>query len=190
VPDIYVIGGPNGAGKTTSAIALMPELLECDEYVNADAIAAGLSPFKPDGAAIEAGRLMLARIHSLANKNVSFAFETTMASRSLAIFARGAAAKGYRIHVLYLWLRSPELAVARVAERVAQGGHSVPEEVIRRRYVSGLRNFMRLYLPICDAWTCYDNSDELAQLIANKEIAVNATVMIPNIWNAIVEAAQ
>jgi len=139
MPDVFLIGGPNGAGKTTCAMDLLPALLEREEYVNADFIAQGISPFNPDSTAMLAGRLMLERIRHLVKKNVSFAFESTMSSRSFVLFLEECRGRGYRISLVYLWLCSPNLAVARVADRVANGGHAVPEDVIRRRYWGGLK---------------------------------------------------
>ena len=145
-----MIGGPNGAGKTTIAMDLMPELLDCYEYVNADAIASALSPFRPNEVSIDAGRLMLKRIQELASRNLDFAFETTMASRSFVPFLKRCRNAGYFLHVIYIWLQSPELSIARVAERVASGGHFVPEDTIRARYSRGLDNFFKLYAPTAD----------------------------------------
>lgn len=163
---LFMIGGPNGAGKTTSALSLLPQILDCDEYVNADSIAAALSPFHPEATAIQAGRLMLDRIHSLAEQKRNFAFETTMASRSFEPFLKHCKEQGYKINLLYLWLESPELAVKRVAFRVKNGGHDVPEETIRRRYHRGLNNFLNLYVPLADDWFLCNNSLEIGTYIA------------------------
>lgn len=163
---IYMIGGPNGAGKTTSALQLLPDLLKCEEYVNADAIAAALSPFHPNSTAIQAGRLMLERIHTLAQQKKAFAFETTMASRSFWAFLQKCKSNGYEMTAMYLWLENYELAIKRVKLRVRNGGHSVPEDVICRRYTRGLKNFFELYLPLADNWHLYDNSKEKAEKIA------------------------
>lgn len=155
---IFVIGGPNGAGKTTSAKRLLPDLLQCDEYVNADAIAAALSPFHPESTAIQAGRLMLDRILYLASEKRNFAFETTMASRSFLPFLKKCKDNGYVINLLFIWLENVELAIDRVALRVKDGGHGIPEETIRRRYERGKSNFLELYLPLADTWKVYNNS--------------------------------
>ena len=176
MPRVYVIGGPNGAGKTTASMALFPDGLQCPEYVNADAIAAGISPFRPESVAMEAGRVMLRRIRHLAGARQDFAFETTMASRSFAPFLRECKEAGYTVHLLFVWLRSPELAIERVAHRVAAGGHHIPEEVVRRRYVRGIQNFVSLYLPLAEAWGCYDNSENDKVRIASK--AENGTITI------------
>ena len=132
--------------------------LEVTEFVNADTIAAGLSAFQPDSVAIAAGRIMLARMRSLAASRADFAFETTLASRSFAPWLARLQRGGYHVHVLFLWLRTADLAVGRVAERVRHGGHDVPADVVRRRYAAGLRNFFGLYMPIADSWQLLDNS--------------------------------
>lgn len=184
-----MIGGPNGAGKTTCAMTLLPEILKCREYVNADAIAAGLSPFSPERTAIRAGRLMVERIHSLAQMGQDFAFETTMASRSFAPFLRQCKQNCYSVSLLYLWLKSPLLAGKRVALRVSGGGHDIPRPVIRRRYYRGLRNFVNLYLPICDQWWVYDNSADKPELVAYREIGQGETFKLPDAWKQLVEMA-
>jgi predicted ABC-type ATPase len=166
MPRVFVIGGPNGAGKTTIAGGLLPEILECDEYVNADAIAKALSPFESDRAAFKAGRVMLESIHSLADRRKDFAFETTMASRSFAPFLRRCRDRGYEINLLFIWLRSVTLAQRRVAKRVRGGGHGIPNEVVRRRYQAGIRNFLKLYLPLADNWYLYDNSGPTTRPVA------------------------
>jgi len=167
-PFLYIIGGPNGAGKTTSAQKLLPDFLECNEYVNADVIAGGLSQFNPDSVAITAGRLMLTRIKELAQQKKSFAFETTLASRSFIPLIKNCSANGYTTHIVFLWLPNSDLAVQRVSVRVKKGGHSVSEVTIRRRYVVGLANLFRLYMPVVDSWTLYDNSMEVTELVARK----------------------
>lgn len=168
-PQLVVVAGPNGAGKSTLAPHLLSAAYPLSEYVNADRIALGISGLETQNAAIEAGRIMINRMRNLAKARASFAFETTMASRSFAPWISGLAETGYRIHVFYLWLRTPELAVQRVEERVRVGGHAVDAEVVRRRYKRGIVNFFRLYRPIANTWTVYDNSSsgELV-LIAEK----------------------
>lgn len=149
-PEIFVLGGPNGAGKTTTAQVLLPESLNVQHFVNADLIAKGLSPFNPEATAIVSGRLMLERVHGLRNRRETFAFETTLASRSWVPFLRESRVMGYLVHVIYIWLRSPELAIARVEERVKNGGHDIPPKTIGRRYARGLINFFSLYQPLAD----------------------------------------
>jgi predicted ABC-type ATPase len=166
MPNVYVIGGCNGSGKTTASLVVLPSILDCHEYVNADAIAAGLSPLNPDAMAILAGRLMLQRLRELMAAQVDFAFESTLAARSFVLFLQDCKAQGYLIHLAYFWLRSPELAIARVARRVASGGHDIPETIIRRRYDRSLQNLRELYLPLCDSWLIFDNSETRPEPIA------------------------
>jgi predicted ABC-type ATPase len=158
-PSIIVVGGPHGAGKTTATPFLLRDALGVREYVNADPIAAGLSAFAPESVAVAAGRVMLVRLDELARQHISFGFETTLASRSFAPWLRLRLAEGYAVHLVFLWLADPELALARVARRVELGGHSVPDDVVRRRYAAGLRNFFELYRPIMSTWQVFDNSD-------------------------------
>lgn len=155
---LYIIAGCNGAGKTTASYTVLPEMLGCKEFVNADEIAKGLSPFNPESVAIEAGRLMLQRMDDLLAEGADFAFETTLATRSYVKFIEKAHAKGYYVTLLFFWLPTPEQAIERVATRVREGGHNIPSEVIRRRYANGIRNLTALYTPICDYWTIYNNS--------------------------------
>ena len=157
-PQVIVISGPNGAGKTTAAQTLLRGSLRVPHFVNADWIARGLSAFEPDSVALEAGRLMLNRLKQLGESRASFAFETTLASRSFAPWICDLRHSGYRFALLYLWLRDPAQSVMRVAQRVSQGGHDVPEETVRRRYSRGLRNFFDLYQPLTTRWGFYDNS--------------------------------
>lgn len=182
-----MIAGPNGAGKTTASMDLLPDILRCEEYVNADAIAAGLSPFKVEEVAFVAGRLMLQRIHQLAKLGVDFAFETTGASRSFVKFLSDCKQSGYIVNLLYLWLENPELALERVATRVAKGGHNIPELIIKRRYKTGLSNLFTLYMPIADKWTLYDNSRNLPRLIAQKNIGHGLTINNKEIWQLLNE---
>jgi predicted ABC-type ATPase len=167
---VVVLAGPNGAGKSTVAPAMLKGALAVTEFVNADVIAQGLSAFGAEAVALEAGRVMLARIRELAERRVSFAFETTLASRSYAPWLRGLVASGYQFHLAFLWLPSADLAVARVRERVRLGGHDIPESTIRRRYESGLKNFFRLYQGLAATWRMYDNSERPpARLVASGE---------------------
>lgn len=158
MPQLYIIAGCNGAGKTTASYTVLPEMLGCREFVNADEIAKGLSPFNPESVAIEAGRLMLQRMDDLLSGGEDFAFETTLATRSYVKFVERAQTKGYFVTLLYFWLPTPEQAIERVATRVSEGGHHIPSDVIRRRYANGIRNLTTLYTPICDYWIIYDNS--------------------------------
>jgi predicted ABC-type ATPase len=156
-----VIAGPNGAGKSTTAPRLLQEALTVAECVNADPIALGLSAFRPQSVAMAAGRVMLARMRALARTRQDFAFETTLASRSFAPWLASLRVSGYHVHLAFLSLSGPDLAVARVAERVRQGGHDVPEPVVRRRFVTGLKNLFSLYQPLADTWQTFDNSTVL-----------------------------
>ena len=158
-PHIIVIAGPNGAGKSTTAPALLQGALKVTEFVNADIIAQGLSAFRPETAAFHAGRVMLERIHYLANERVDFAFETTLSSRTFAPWIEGLRQTGYDCHIVFLWLPSPEFAIARVQERVRMGGHNVPDKIVMRRYHAGIRNFFQLYQALTESWRFYDNSD-------------------------------
>ena len=166
MPKLYIISGCNGAGKTTASYTVLPEMLHCREFVNADEIARGLSPFNPENVVIEAGRLMLSRIRTLINDGADFAFETTLATRSYAGFVREAHRKGYHVTLLFFWLNTPELAVERVRMRVASGGHSIDEDTIRRRYAKGIRNLFDIYMDICDYWLIVNNSCSPHEIIA------------------------
>lgn len=187
MPNIYMIAGPNGAGKTTSALDLLPEVLECHEYVNADTIAAALSPFNPETTALKAGRLMLDRIHYLAAQKKDFAFETTGASKSFEPFLVNCKKQGYHVTVLYLWLHSTELALSRVASRVADGGHDVPAPIVHRRYYRGLKNFFRLYAPLSDEWFLYDNSNTTPSLVAQQPPNHDIIIFNETIWQILLK---
>lgn len=190
MPDIVVIAGPNGAGKSTAAPLLIGEQLGIAEFVNADVIAAGLSAFAPEKVAIEAGRIMLKRLHELAEAGADFAFETTLASRSFAPWiARLRLERAYQFHLLYFWLPDPEESVRRVAQRVQQGGHHVPDDVVRRRFGRGLANFLTLYGPIADAWALYDNS-AAARLVAKREPGSEPEIRDMEAWRMIETQAQ
>lgn len=166
MPNLYVISGCNGAGKTTASYTVLPEILDCEEFINADEIARGLSPFNPDKVAIEAGRIMLAKINEFLRKGLDFAFETTLSSKSFLNTIKRAKENGYEVTLLFFWLDSVELAIERVKTRVAEGGHDIPEKVIRRRYYSGIKNLFDLYMPVCDYWMITNNSTPNLELIA------------------------
>jgi len=157
-PSVVVLGGPNGAGKTTAAPRLLRGTLRVEEFVNADTLAQGLSAFRPEDAAVEAGRIMLQRLDVLESRRTSFAFESTLASRGLSRRLARVKDLGYRVHVLFLWLPSVELALARVAERVRNGGHDVPPASVRRRFERGRHNFFTRYRKLADSWRLYDAS--------------------------------
>jgi len=185
-PNLVVLAGPNGAGKSTAALVLLRGALHVDEFVNADTIARGLSAFNPESAALEAGRTMLKRLDELAAARANFAFETTLASRSFAPKLERWIAIGYRFHLIFLWLPNADLAVERVASRVRDGGHSVSEEIIRRRYRAGLRNFFELYKPLAFSWSLLDNSTKNAMsLVANGGQTIETAIALPAVWTSI-----
>ena len=167
--NIIIIAGPNGAGKTTFAREFLPQEAECPVFINADLIAQGLSPFRPEAAALRAGRLMLELIAEHVKRGESFAIETTLSGRRYARAIPAWKAAGYRVTMFFLELPSAELAVQRVADRVAQGGHDIREEVIRRRFAAGRANFLSIYKPLADAWRHYDNAGDEPVLIASKD---------------------
>ncbi|HVQ36692.1 MAG TPA: AAA family ATPase [Pyrinomonadaceae bacterium] len=162
---VIIIGGPNGAGKSTFAREFLPNEADCPVFVDADLIAAGISPFNPEVAAWRAGRLMLQEIAEHVRRGETFAFETTLAGRTYSRLIPGWRTAGYKVHLVFLGLDTAELAVERVRVRVDQGGHNVPEQVIRRRFEQGWRNFVEVYRPLVDSWRLYDNSGELPQLL-------------------------
>jgi predicted ABC-type ATPase len=166
--NLYIIAGCNGAGKTTASYTVLPEILNCKAFVNADEIARGLSPFQPETVAIEAGRLMLKRIETLLANNESFAFETTLASKSYKNTILHAKNKGYKITLLFFWLPTVDMAKERVCTRVAEGGHNIKTEIVERRYVNGIRNLFDIYIPIADVVLLIDNSGDADVLIARK----------------------
>ena len=173
---LYIIAGCNGAGKTTASFNILPEILSCQEFVNADEIARGISPFNPEKVALEAGRLMLNRINELMEIGEDFAFETTLATKSHRNRIIEARKKGYYITLVFYWLDSPELAKQRVKLRVKEGGHNIPADVIERRYFAGIKNLFNLYLPICDYTLLYDNSLTSPLLIMENELNSDETI--------------
>ena len=160
-----MIAGPNGAGKTTFAVEFLPNEADCPVFVNADLIAAGLSPFRADGVTVRAARLMLEQIHGHVRQGNSFAFETTLSGRGYARWIPRWQDEGYRVKLFFLKLETLEMAVRRVAQRVLEGGHDVPEPVIRRRFHAGWRNFEQVYRRLVDEWALYDNSGEEPKLL-------------------------
>jgi len=185
-PKVIVLAGANGVGKTTAAPRLLRDTLGLVEFVNADTIARGLAGFDPDAAALEAGTIMFDRIRQLGVQRHSFAFETTLASRSLAPWIAELLQAGYEFQLVFLWLPSPDLAVQRVADRVRFGGHNVSEATVRRRYERGLQNFFHLYQPMATAWRMYDNTDAgNMQLIAEGQGAAVTAVWDGTLWDSI-----
>ena len=186
MPEVIVIAGPNGAGKSTLAPALLRDTLHVLEFVNADTIAEGLSAFAPEDASFDAGRVMLGRLHELAEEKRSFAFETTLASRFYAGWLKELKETAdYRVSVVFLWLRDVELAIARVNARVKLGGHWIPEETIRRRFERGTKNFFELYIPVADSWRFFNAGTTPATEIARYTQASGETVFDSRVWNQI-----
>lgn len=168
--NLYIISGCNGAGKTTASFNILPDLLNCKEFVNADEIARGLSPFQPEKVSIEAGRLMLKRIDELIDSNQDFSFETTLSTKSFINTIDNAKSKGYYVTLIFFWLESIQLAKDRVQKRVSEGGHNIESNVIERRYKAGIKNLFKLYFEKVDSLLIYDNSKVKSELIAEKEI--------------------
>lgn len=169
MPNLYIIAGPNGAGKTTSAKYLVPDVFAANYFINADEIARTINPLKPEKAALEAGRLMLTQIDELIKNKKDFVFETTLSAKTYVGLVNKAKKLGYKTHLIFLYLKSFKLAQKRVKERVKNGGHNIPEDVIERRYNGGLKNFFELYQPIVNSWFFYDNTETLPELIAAKK---------------------
>ena len=187
-PNLYIIAGPNGAGKTTASYTLLPEMLGCVNFVNADEIARGLSPFSPDTVDVQAARIMLYRIDELLSQKADFGIETTLATRSYVQLVKRAQALGYKVHLLFFCLETPEQAIQRVVQRVNNGGHGIPEDVIRRRFKRGIDNLVHLYLPICDSVLIYNNIKTPAQLIARKKsLRENVEVVEDVMWNQLIQ---
>ena len=181
-PIAIMLAGPNGAGKTTTAMSLFRETMRSVEFVNADIIAQGLAGTHPDSVALDAAAVMLERLHALAEKKVSFAFETTGASRSFAPWLKNLKSDGYEFRFFFFWLRNADFAIGRVAERVRLGGHHVPEDRIRSRYEGGLRNFFNLYLPIATQWQLIDNNG-VARIIATGGEGLDTRIGDAMLWN-------
>ena len=182
--NIYIIAGCNGAGKTTASYTILPEILNCKEFVNADEIAKGLSPFQPEKVAFESGRIMLERIDVLLNSDESFAFETTLSTKTYKQRLLKAKDLGFTIKLLFFWLPSIEMAINRVAIRVSEGGHNIPSDIIARRYKRGIENLFKIYLPLCDSFLILDNEEEplvIAKGIINQKIEIMNEVK----WNLI-----
>lgn len=187
---IFIIAGPNGAGKTTTAMSFIPDLVKIYDFINADEIARGLAPLHPESVSLAASKLMINRLKELLGANKNFAFETTASGTNYLKYLKDAQGKGYEIHLMYLWLSSPDLAVKRVAHRVAQGGHHIPEETIRRRYYAGLRNLIEYYLPLADNVLLLDNSAGTSKTIAQKSSNTSFKVENLKIWEEIERLAN
>jgi predicted ABC-type ATPase len=183
--NLYIIAGCNGAGKTTASFTILPEIIECKEFVNADEIAKGLSPFQPEKVAFESGRIMLKRITELLFDNQSFAFETTLSTKSYKSKILEAKEKGYTVTLLFFWLQNVELAKARVKMRVSEGGHNIEPEIIERRYFRGIKNLFKIYLPIVDGAIIFDNSNGKHQLLAEKTVDGQLNIIDSNKFNVL-----
>ena len=166
MPRLYILSGCNGAGKTTASYTFLPEILDCREFVNSDEFAKSLSPFNPSNASVSASRYMLMRIQYLLDQGADFSVETTLATRSLVGIIQEARSRGYSVTLLYLWVQSPEIAIQRVRDRVASGGHNIPDNVLRRRYVTGIQYLFDIYMPLCDRWMIGDNTIPPFTLVA------------------------
>lgn len=187
---MYIISGCNGAGKTTATYTMLPDMLNVDEYVNADEIAERLSPENPAKEALRASRLMMERVNELIDKNEDFGIETTLATRSLAKNIVEAQRKGYMVIVVFFWLRSPELAIKRVAMRVAAGGHDIERETIVRRYAQGLENLRNIYIPVCNYWLIIDNSDSKRLKVAEGGLSYPIRIYNEKIYNKIMNLSN
>jgi predicted ABC-type ATPase len=187
MPQLYIIAGCNGAGKTTASLTILPEILNCREFVNADNIAAGLSPFNVESVALEAGRIMIKRINELLTEGVDFALETTLATKSYVSFIKQAKLSGYTVNLLYFWLDAPHTAYDRVARRVSEGGHDIPIDVIERRYYRGIYNLINLYKPICDRWLVMNNMKTPSVIVAKGSLDMEESIIITDIWETILK---
>lgn len=186
MPNMYIIAGPNGAGKTTIAYTLLPEVTKTKEFVNADEIARGLSPFNVEAVAFEAGRIMLERIEYLIQKREDFALETTLSTRSYVQTIQRAQQIGYTVSLYYLWVPSADVSKERVALRVSKGGHNIPPDVIERRYSRSVTNLINLYVPICDYFTVFSNAGVLPEMVAAGGMYLDTDVFNKDIWLTIV----
>lgn len=187
MPTLYIIAGCNGAGKTTASFTILPEMLKCKEFVNADIIAKGISPFQPEKVAFEAGRIMLQRIQQLIDEKETFAFETTLSTKTYKTIIKECKSKGYKIVLLFFWLNSPGLAIDRVKIRVSKGGHNIPDDVIKRRYKRGLDNFFEIFMPLCDYWQFIDNSFNVPYKIITGNKKVEKSIYNAELWRQIKE---
>lgn len=167
--NVYIVAGPNGSGKTTFARTFLPDYAKCEHFVNADLIAQGLSPFSPRASAMKAGRLVLEQVHSLADKGIDFAFETTLSGKSYISFLKDLKNNNYSINIFFLWIPDAGLAIDRIKDRVLGGGHHVPAADVRRRFCRGVYNFLNYYKPLADTWLLFDNADTVPRLIAQEK---------------------
>jgi len=184
-PNLYIIAGCNGSGKTTASYTILPEILKCEEFINADEIARGLSPFHPEKSAIQAGKLMLRKIDDAIHAKKDFAFETTLATKTHNFVIKSAQSKRYLVTLVFFWLESTELAIQRVKNRVSEGGHNIPSDVISRRYERGLKNFFEVYEPMVNEWIFIDNSQIDYQILAKKDLNQSIEIKNDSIWTKI-----
>ena len=168
-PNVYIIAGPNGAGKTTFAREFLPQYVQCKNFINADFIAQGLSPFSPQAAGLRAGRLVLEQILNFSTRKMDFGFESTLSGKTYYSLLKQLKGRGYSLHLFFLWVPGVELSLARIKERVAKGGHDVPQADVRRRFRRSFSNFLKLYEPLFDSWYIFDNSTTAPNLVAQKE---------------------
>ena len=185
MPNIYIIAGCNGAGKTTASFTILPEMLNCKEFVNADEIAKGLSPFQPESVSFQAGRIMIERIDELLNIGSDFGFETTLTTLSYLNTIKIAKEKGYSVTLLFFWLNDVTLAIERVKTRVDEGGHNIPEETIRRRYYRGIHNLAHKFTELCDYWIIIDNSRRPFTFVAEGEGTTELKIYDSSVWQQI-----
>lgn len=190
MPNLYIIAGCNGAGKTTASYTVLPEMLNCNEFVNADEIAKGISPFQPDKAAIDAGKIMLTRIKDLIKLQVDFSFETTLSARHFINLIKESQKNEYFVTLVFFWLNSVDLAIQRVKNRVSEGGHDIPEDIIKRRYKAGIANLINKYIPICDYWILINNSEVPFRMIAEGIKFSELEIKDQKIWNQIKSQAN
>lgn len=191
IKNIYIIAGPNGSGKTTFARLFLPKYIHCPRFVNADLIAQGLAPFEPRAAAVKAGKLVLQQIYEYGRLGVDFSFETTLAGKSYVRLLQTFKSQGYLLHLFFLWIPSPELALARIKDRVAEGGHDVPPDEVRRRFARGIRHFFHLYQPLLDTWMLFDNSGPKPIIIAKKErTRTQMTIVDQLLWMEVLKHAR
>ena len=186
-PNVYIIAGPNGAGKTTFAKQYLPLYAKCKNFVNADLIAQGLAPFAPESAGIKAGRLVLEQVHTLADQKVNFAFESTLSGKSYLTFLKNLKSKTYTIHIFFLWIPDVNLSLARIKERVAEGGHHVPAKDVRRRFDKSLYNFFNYYKLLADYWSILDNSAIVPRLIVQGKTTKITKIVSQDIYTKLLK---
>ncbi len=180
-----MIAGCNGAGKTTASYTMLPEMLDCKEFVNADSIAAGISPFRPESVSFEAGRVMLQRIEQLLKSNIDFAIETTLSSRNYIPKVREWQRQGYEVILIFFWLNNTSLAIQRIDERVKKGGHFIPDDIVIRRYFRGIKNLFDSFITICDYFLVADNSNEIPEIICRGISKTELTIFNESVWTEI-----